>query len=86
MDERLMKQIIIDGVKAGKWQYLNEFVKYAISRMAIQNQDVTIAQVFDEWAENRCINPSETNFSELRLNLDYYLPKEKYKKAQKFVL
>mgnify|MGYP003220112430 CR=1 FL=1 len=55
MDERLMKQIIIDGVKAGKWQY------------------------FDEWAENRCINPSETNFSELRLNLDYYLPKEKYK-------
>ena len=46
MDERLMKQIIIDGVKAGKWQYLNEFVKYAISRMAIQNQDVTIAQVF----------------------------------------
>ena len=79
MDERLMKQIIIDGLKAGKWQYLNEFVKYAISRMAIQNQDVTIAQVFDEWAENRCINPSETNFSELRLNLDYYLPKEKYK-------
>ena len=36
---------------------------------------------FDEWAENRCINPSETNFSELRLNLDYYLPKEKYKKG-----
>lgn len=79
MDERLMRQIIIDGRKSGKWLYLNEFVKFAISRMAIKDQEITILQVFDEWAENKGINPSETNFSELRLNLDYYLPKEKYK-------
>ena len=62
MDERLMRQIIIDGRRAGKWQYLNEFLKYAISRMAIKG-----------------INPSETDFSELKLDMEYYLPKEKYK-------
>ena len=72
MDERLMRQIIIDGRRAGKWQYLNEFLKYASSR-------ITILQVFDEWAEDKGINPSETDFSELKLDMEYYLPKEKYK-------
>ena len=77
MDERLMRQIIIEGRRAGKWQYLNEFLKYAISRMAIK--EITILQVFDEWAEDKGINPSETDFSELKLDMEYYLPKEKYK-------
>ena len=34
MAERMMKELFVEGLQKGKWQYFKEVLKFAIAKMA----------------------------------------------------
>ena len=43
MAERMMRELFIEGLKKGKWQYFKEVLKFAIAKMATSETDSTDA-------------------------------------------
>lgn len=71
MAERMMKELFVEGLQKGKWQYFKEVLKFAIAKMA--TTEINSTKALDIWAEN-----NDFNECDLKYYLSYYLPKERY--------
>lgn len=76
MAERMMKELFVEGLQKGKWQYFKEVLKFAIAKMATTETNSTKA--LDIWAENNDFDECDEDFCNLKYYLSYYLPKERY--------
>lgn len=76
MAERMMKELFVEGLQKGKWQYFKDVLKFAIAKMATCETNSTKA--LDIWAENNDFDKCDEDFCNLKYYLSYYLPKERY--------
>ena len=75
MAERMMKELFVEGLQKGKWQYFKDVLKFAIAKMATSETDST--EALDIWAENNNFNKFDEDFCNLKYYLSYYLPNER---------
>ena len=62
MAERMMKELFVEGLQKGKWQYFKDVLKFAIAKMATSETDST--EALDIWAENNNFNKFDEDFDE----------------------
>lgn len=77
MAERMIKELFVEGLQKGKWQYFKEVLKFAIAKMA--TSEINSTKALNIWAEDKGLDKSEKDFCNLKYYLEYYLLKDRYK-------